>query len=148
MSSYRQHLYHLVIRTKDSAPTIGQDNVGQLYAYISGIVKNKNSHLYWVNGVENHIHILTDIHASIASADFMKDLKVSTSVWMKKSGLFPLFEGWSDGYASFTCSYRDLSVLVEYIKNQQEHHKKKTFEEEYRRLILESGLEIDEKFFP
>ena len=119
MSSYRQYLYHLLIRAKDSFPTINQDHVGQLYSYISGIVKNKNRHLYWVNGVENHIHILTDIHASIASADFMKDLKVSTSVRMKKSKLFPLFKGWSDGYASFTCSYRDLEILVEYIKNQQ-----------------------------
>jgi putative transposase len=148
MSSYRQHLYHLVIRTKDSCTTINQEHVGQLYSYISGIVKNKNSHLYWINGVENHIHILTDMHASIAPADFMKELKVSTSIWMKSKGLYPLFKGWSEGYGSFTCAYRDLPVLVEYVKNQQEHHKKNTFEEEYRTLILESGLEIDDRFFP
>ncbi|MEI6050893.1 MAG: transposase, partial [Bacteroidota bacterium] len=72
MSSYRQLLYHLVFRTKDSTPTIKQDNVDQLYAYITGIIKNKNSHLYRINGIENHLHIITDLHPSIALADFMR----------------------------------------------------------------------------
>ena len=93
MSSYRQHLYHLVIRTKGGLPTINQDNAVQLYAYVSGIIKNKNSHLYRINGIENHIHILTDLHPSIAPADFMRVLKVSTSLWMKNSGLFLKFHG-------------------------------------------------------
>jgi putative transposase len=132
MSSYRQHLYHIVFRTKNSLPTIKQDNVNELYSYIVGIVKNKNSYLYRINGVENHLHILTDMHPSIAPMDFMRDVKVSTSLWMKSSGLFPAFKGWAEGYGSFTCSYNDLGRLVEYIKNQQEHHKKITFEEEYR----------------
>ena len=64
MSSYRQHLYHLDIRTKDSLPVINQDHAGQLYSYISGIVKNKNSHLYWINGVENHFPmVMVRLHA-------------------------------------------------------------------------------------
>jgi len=148
MSSYRQLLYHLVFRTKESLPTIRQDNVNQLYAYITGIIKNKNSHLYRINGVENHLHILTDLHPSIALADFMRELKVATSMWMKDNSLFPKFDGWAEGYGSFTCSYMDLGDLIEYVKNQQEHHRKKTFEEEYRSLVLESGIKIDEKYFP
>jgi putative transposase len=148
MSSYRQLLYHLVFRTKDSLPTIKQDNAGQLYSYIIGIVKNKNSHLYRINGVENHLHILSDIHPSVSLADLMKVVKVSTSVWMKESNLFPAFNGWSDGYAAFTCSYMDIERLIDYIKNQQEHHKKRSFEEEYRILLMESGVKIDERYFP
>jgi putative transposase len=148
MSSYRQLLYHLVFRTKESLPTIRQDNVNQLYAYITGIIKNKNSHLYRINGVENHLHILTDLHPSIALADLMRELKVSTSMWMKDNPIFPKFDGWAEGYGSFTCSYMDLGDLIEYVKNQQEHHRKKTFEEEYRSLVLESGIKIDEKYFP
>jgi REP element-mobilizing transposase RayT len=148
MSSYRQLLYHLVFRTKDSLPTIKQDNTDQLYAYITGIIKNKNSHLYRINGVENHLHILTDLHPSFALADFVREIKVSSSVWMKSSGYFPIFNGWADGYGSFTCSYMDMGKLIDYIKNQQEHHKKRTFEEEYRSLLLESGIKIDERFFP
>jgi REP element-mobilizing transposase RayT len=98
--------------------------------------------------VENHIHILTDIHPSIAPADFVKDIKVYSSLWIKKSGLFPGFEGWEEGYASLTCSFGDLGRLITYIKNQQCHHCKESFEGEYRRLLLEAGIKIDDRYFP
>jgi REP element-mobilizing transposase RayT len=148
MSSYRQLLYHIVFRTYDSEPTINQGHADQLYAYITGILKNKNSNLYRINGIENHIHILTDVHPSIALTDFVKEIKVSTSIWMKNSGNFPSFRGWAEGYGSFTCSFMDLGRLIEYIKIQQEHHRKKTFEEEYRILLMEFGIKIDERYFP
>ncbi len=148
MSSYRHLLYHLVFRTKDSLPTVKQEHVGQLYSYITVIIKHKNSHLYRINGVENHLHILTDLHPSIALADFMREIKVSSSLWMKNGGLFPSFNGWAEGYGSFTCSYMDMGRLIEYIKNQQEHHRKRTFDEEYRILLMESGVKLDERFFP
>ena len=148
MSSYRQHLYHIVFRTKGSLPTIRQDYVNELYAYITGIIKHKNSHLYRLNGVENHLHILTDMNPSIAPMDFIKDIKVSTSIWMKSRNLFPAFKGWAVGYGSFTCSYKDVDRLIDYVINQQEHHKKISFEEEYRKLLLEYGITPDAKFFP
>jgi putative transposase len=148
MTSYRQLLYHIIIRTKDSRKSISQDCANKLYGYITGIIKNKNCHLYRINGIEDHIHILTDLHSSVALADFVRDIKVSTSVWMKECGYFPTFEGWSEGYGSFTCSYLDMGDLTEYIKGQQEHHKSKSFYEEYRKLIIESGLTVDDKYFP
>jgi len=148
MSSYRQHLYHIVFRTKESLPTISQENSTDLYAYIAGIIKHKSSHLYRINGVENHLHILTDMNPSIAPIDFIKDIKVSTSIWMKHCNLFTDFTGWSVGYGSFTCSYKDITSLINYIKNQQEHHKRISFEDEYRKLLLECGINPDEKFFP
>jgi len=148
MSSYRQHLYHIVFRTKDSLPTIRQNNAHELYSYITGITKQKNSHLYRINGVENHLHILTDMNPSIAPIDFVKDIKVSSSIWMKRSKLFPAFNGWAVGYGSFTCSYMDINRLIEYIKNQHEHHQRISFEEEYRKLLLDYGITPDEKFFP
>jgi len=137
-----------VFRTHDSQSTIKKDNSEQLYAYITGIIKNKGSHLYRINGIENHLHILTDIHPSIAVADFVREIKVSSSIWMKNSGLFPSFKGWAEGYGSFTCSYMDIGRLIDYVKAQQEHHGKKTFEEEYRSLLRESGITIDERYFP
>ena len=85
MSSYRQHLYHIVFRTKDSLPTIRQNNAHELYSYITGITKQKNSHLYRINGVENHLHILTDMNPSIAPIDFVKDIKVSSSIQLLQS---------------------------------------------------------------
>jgi putative transposase len=148
MSSYRQLLYHIVFRTQSSKPVIKRDHADQLYAYITGIIKNKNSHLYRINGVENHLHILTCIHPSIALADFVREIKVSSSIWMKSNGQFPSFNGWAEGYGSFTCSYMDKEMLIEYIKRQQEHHRRKTFEEEYKNLLIESGITIDERYFP
>jgi putative transposase len=148
MSSYRQHLYHIVFRTKDSRPTIRQENVHELYSYITGITRQKKSHLYRINGVENHLHILTDMNPSITPIDFVKDIKVSSSIWIKRSNYFPAFDGWAVGYGSFTCSYKDIDRLIEYIKNQQEHHQKISFEEEYRKLLLEYGITPEEKYFP
>jgi len=94
------------------------------------------------------LHILTDVHPSISIADFVREIKVSSSLWIKNSKLFPSFKGWSEGYGSFTCSHMDLGRLIDYIKGQQEHHCKKTFEEEYRSLLRESGITIDERYFP
>ena len=148
MSSYRQLLYHIVFRTKDNRPSIMSDNAEKLYAYIAGIIKNKNCHLYRINGVEDHLHILTDVHPLIALADFVREIKVSTSLWMKECGLFPLFECWADGYGAFTCSYMDMGRLIDYIKSQKVHHEKKTFEEEYRMLLYESGVKVDERYYP
>ena len=148
MSSYRQLLYNIVFRTRGSLPAIKRDHSDELYAYITGIIKNKDSHLYRINGTENHLHILTDVHPSIALADFVREIKVSSSMWMKNSGLFPAFTGWAEGYGSFTCSYTDMGRIIDYIKSQQAHHTKKRFEEEYRALLQEFGIRIDERYFP
>jgi hypothetical protein len=88
------------------------------------------------------------MNPSIAPIDFIKDIKVSTSIWMKSSNFFPVFKGWAVGYDSFTCSYKDINRLIDYIKDQKEHHKKISFEEEYRKLLLEHGITPDERFFP
>jgi REP element-mobilizing transposase RayT len=122
--------------------------MSNLCSYINGIIRNKNSHLYRINGTSDHLHILTDLHPSLALADFMRDLKVSTSMWMKNNNLFPMFEGWAEGYGSFTCSYMDMGRIIDYIKLQQEHHKEKTFEQEYRSLLMEYGITIDDRYFP
>jgi putative transposase len=147
MSSYRQILYHIVFRTKNSKKSLPQDNIKDLFAYITGIIKNKNCHLYRINGMEEHIHILSDLHPGIALADYMRDIKTSSSLWLKKESSFPDFDGWAVGYAALTYAYRDKDRIIEYIKNQQEHHKKANFKEEYRKLLDEQGIKIDERFF-
>ena len=148
MSSYRQILYHLIYRTKDSRKTLVQEHSRELYAYLLGFIKNKNCFLYRVNGMEDHLHILCDLHPMIALADFMRDMKTSSSIWLKQTGNFPEFDGWADGYAALTYAWKDKDMIVNYIKNQQEHHKKETFEDELRSLLREHGIEVDERFFP
>ncbi len=98
--------------------------------------------------MEDHIHILSDLHPSIALADYMRDIKTSTSVWLKQQDGFQLFNGWADGYAALTYSYRDKEMLISYIKNQQNHHKNISFEEELRKLLESEGIQIDNRYFP
>jgi len=148
MSSHRQILYHLVFRTKDSNKTLNQEHSRELFAFIMGIIKKKSCFLYRINGTNDHIHILSDLHPSVALADYMRDIKASSSLWLKQSGRFPEFAGWADGYAAFTCSWKDKDRVVNYIKNQQEHHKAESFENELRRLLQEYEVEINEMYFP
>ena len=106
MSAYRQILYHLVFRTKYSEKTINREHATDLYKYIWGIVKNKKCLLFRIKGMEDNIHILSDLHPSIALADYVKDIKVATSKWMKESGYFPYFQGWGIKYCALTYSYK------------------------------------------
>ena len=147
MSAYRQILYHIVFRTKSSEKSINQAHVADLYKYIWGIIKNKKCVLFRINGMEDHIHILSDLHPSVALADYIKDIKVFSSKWMKESGYFPDFKGWGIKYCALTYSYRERDTIINYIRNQQEHHKKETFQDEIRRLFQEQGVGGDDKWF-
>jgi REP element-mobilizing transposase RayT len=105
--AYTQIIYHIVLRTKRSELSLNQENVSSLYKYIWGIIKNKKGKVYRINGMEDHLHILSDLHSSVALSDFVKTIKVSTSLWMKQSSGFPAFQGWEEGYAAFTYSYKE-----------------------------------------
>jgi len=145
--SYTQLIYHIVIRTKYSRPTIPNEHSEELYRYISGFIKNKKSYLYRINGMPEHIHILVGLHSTWSLADFVKVLKTSTNSWMKANDKFPDFEAWGEKYGAFTCFYRGKESVIEYIKNQRKHHKDESFTDEYRRLIEENDIEIDERYF-
>jgi len=147
MSAYRQILYHIVFRTKGSEKTIRQNHRDELYKYIWGIIKSKKCHLFRINGMEDHIHIFSDLHPSVALADYVREIKSSSSKWMKSSGLFPEFKGWGIKYCALTYSFRDRDMIINYIKNQQEHHKKESFQDEIIRFFKEQGINLDEKWF-
>jgi REP element-mobilizing transposase RayT len=119
----------------------------QLKNYIEGIIKNKKCVLYRMNGMEDHVHILSNLHPSVALADYIRDIKVSSSKWMKESGLFPNFKGWGVRYCALTYSYKEKYILINYIKNQQEHHKKESFTNEISRSFKEYGIDMDQKWF-
>ena len=148
MSSYRQILYHIVICSKYREKVFSLDHSKELYKYIWGIVKGNNSVLYQINGMEEHIHILSDLHPSVSLADFVKDIKLASSKWMKQSNLFPKFSYWSEGYGAFTYAYAQKEIVTRYIKNQQVHHAKKCFLDEYKNLLEEHHIEFDEKYLP
>src|SRR5439155_17138738 len=89
VSSYRQIFYHIIFGTKYRKPTIDEAHCKDLYRYMSGIIKRKNGKLYRINGVEDHIHIFSDLHPSISLSDYVKDIKVASGIWSKESGKFP-----------------------------------------------------------
>ncbi len=146
MSTFTQILYQIVYSTKYRERTLNAENRKELYKYIWGILKNNNCHLYQIGGVEDHVHIVTHIHPSVALAKLIKDIKLASTDYIKKENLFPYFNGWQDGYGAFTYSIEAKEDLSKYVLNQEEHHRCKTFIEEYKELLQEHKIEFDEKY--
>jgi REP element-mobilizing transposase RayT len=144
--SYVQLLIHAVIRTYCNRPVLPTDERRKfLYRYIWGIIKNKKGYLYRINSTDDHVHILFTLPSVIALSDFMRDMKASSSKAIKTAPGFEHFTAWSEGFAGLSYSLRDKDMLVNYIINQQEHHKKVSLKDEYLAFIKEMGLEFDER---
>ena len=146
MNTYTQVLYQIVFSTKYREPTMIKESRIELFKHIWGILKNKRCHLYRVNGVEDHLHIVTHIHPMVAPALLIKDIKISTSKLIKRENLFPDFIGWQRGYGAFTYSQDAKHNLIEYVKNQEEHHRKQTSRVEMIQLLREHDIEFDERY--
>ncbi len=146
MSTYTQICYHIVFSTKNREPVLQEDRRTDLFRYIWGILRNKRCHLYRIGGVDDHLHLFNSLHPSICLADLVKDIKLASSDWIQKNGVFRRFTHWQEGYGAFTLAYRDRDALIEYIKNQAEHHRRVTYLDEFRRLLEEAGIEYDEKY--
>ena len=120
--------------------TINAENEEALYRFIWKLLKERKCKLLRIGGIENHIHILVDIHPQIAMADLAKEIKRVSSLWMKQSGLFPNWEGWGKEYFGFSKSLADKNKVIEYIKNQKTHHKRESFDDEIRRMVEDEGM--------
>jgi REP element-mobilizing transposase RayT len=146
VATYTQILYQIIFSTKNAGDTMVLSESENLYRYIWGILKNKKCTLYRLNGTENHIHIATHVHPSVSVSSLVKDIKVSSSIWLKEQRIFPNFIGWQEGYGAFTYHTNQKDILVNYIKKQREHHRAKTFRDEFIDLLKEHGIEYDEKY--
>jgi putative transposase len=146
MSTYTQILYQIIFSTKNRERTLTKDKRDELFKYIWGLLKNKNCHLYRINGVEDHLHLITHLHPTVSLASLVKDIKLASSQYINTNGLFNQFNGWQEGYGAFTYSIKEKDRLIEYVKNQEEHHKIITFKEEYIDLLREHGIEFDERY--
>jgi len=148
-------MYQIVYSTKHSEPTLESNNRKELYTYICGILKNKKCHLCQIGGLEDHLHIITHIHPTVALSDLIKDIKLASTEHIKHNSLFKNFNGWQDarlndavgqGYGAFTYSIDAKDNLIHYVKNQEEHHEKKTFIEELKELLHEHKIDFDGKY--
>jgi len=145
-NTYTQILYHIVFSTKNRAPVLHADRREDLFRYIWGIHQGLKCHLYRVNAMEDHLHVLTSLHPSLSLADYMRELKTGTSRWISKEGIFPGFTGWQDGYGAFTISMREKDAVIRYIKDQQIHHQQTDYLDEYRHLLKEAKIQYDDQY--
>ena len=146
MITYTQILYQIVFSTKSRERTLTKNNRDELFQFMTGILKSKKCHLYQIGGVEDHIHIITHLHPSMALSDLVKDLKLSSSLMIKRNYLFKNFDGWQDGFGAFTYDIKAKERLIRYVINQEEHHQKKDFITEYKELLGEFEIKFDEKY--
>jgi putative transposase len=146
MSTYTQIIYQIVFGTKDNKSILTKDHRAKLFEYILGILSNNKCHVYCINGVEDHIHIVCQLHPTVGLAWLVKDIKLATSAFIKEKNLLINFKGWQVGYGAFTYSIKEKQNLIAYVNNQEEHHKKTSFREEYIRLLNEHGVEFDERY--
>ncbi|NTS40670.1 IS200/IS605 family transposase [Flavisolibacter sp. BT320] len=146
MTTYRQIFYHIVFSTKNREPSLPLNHQEDLYRFIWGVVNNRRCHLYRIGGTEDHLHIFSDLHPSISLADYVKEIKVASSIWMGQNKLFPQFTHWQEGYGAFTCSVNERDAVIDYIKRQKEHHKTESFHDEYKRLLTENEIPFEEKY--
>lgn len=139
-------IHHIIINTRCRHMTITHENRKALYHLIYDIIERRKCHTIWINGIENHVHILLDLHPSVACADLVMEIKRETSRWMKQSRLFPNFEGWGKEYAAFSYSKAEKETVMNYVKNQQEHHKTQSYEDELRQFYEEYGFKFSVEY--
>lgn len=144
--SYTNLLYHIVFSTKDRRPFINKNLRDELHAYLGGIIRDIGGTPIEIGGVEDHVHILARLPATVAIADALRVIEANSSKWAgERPDLVKVF-AWQNGYAAFTVSRSQMQSVREYIRNQEEHHRKKSFKEQLLALLEKNEIEYDERY--
>jgi len=139
-------LIHLVFSTKNRELFITPNIEPELYPYMATIFHNHDSPSLIINGTMDHIHALFALGRTISIAELVEEVKTGSSKWLKTMGReFRNFH-WQKGYGAFSIGQSDVSNVKAYIRNQKEHHRRVSFEEEYRRLLRSYEIEFDERY--
>jgi REP element-mobilizing transposase RayT len=147
MSTYTKILYQLVFGSKGYTSFLTAENQKILFPYIGAVLRNKKCHPHIVGGYGNHIHIVFDLHPTVALASIVKDIKkASHEMMLQKRDVFLKFPGWQVGYGGFTYSYKSKGYLIRYVQNQYNHHRKISFKEELIAYYRNHGIDFDEKY--
>ena len=143
--SYTCLQYHLVFSTKDRKPTITPQIRSRLWEYLAGIVRAKNGIPIQIGGMDDHVHLLVTLRQDLALSVFLRELKAGSSGWVHDT--FPDVEfWWQAGYGAFTVSHSALDAVKAYVANQDEHHAKQSFQDEFRALLVKHEIEFEEKY--
>ena len=139
-------MVHVIFSTKNREPLLTPEIEPELFAYIGGILKNNESRLLDAGGTSDHLHLLISQSKNLSLSSLMKDVKKDSSSWIKTKGReFRNFH-WQDGYGGFSIGKSDVPGLKQYIANQKEHHRKRSFQEELVQFLDEYGIEYDERY--
>jgi len=138
--------YHLVFSTKNRERWITTDSEQRVWAYMAGIAKENQMVPVQIGGVDDHVHLLLGTPATLAPSKIAQLIKGGTSAWIHDT--FPNMNmfAWQDGYAAFTVSKSNIDSVADYIRNQREHHRTKTFQEEYIAFLKKHGVDYDERY--
>ncbi len=147
MSQSLSKLYiHIVFHIKNGSSKIRKEEKGELYSYIGSIIKDNESIPIMINGVEDHVHILCVMSKNIALAKLVEEVKRHSSRWIKTKGLHYKKFAWQGGYGGFSVSPLLHNKTKQYIKEQEKHHAKMSFKEEYLFFLKEYGIDYNETY--
>ena len=144
-SSWTQNYYHVVFGTKHREPLISDELRERLIRFIGGIARDLRCSLLECNGMSEHIHLLVRFPPDVAPSVMVGNIKSRSSRWMRRELGKAKFT-WQRGYGGFTVSRSAMEDVAEYIRRQQSHHRKMTFEQEFVRLLDKHGIEYDPRF--
>ena len=145
-STYTNLLYHIVFSTKDRVPLIKEEFQEELYRYVGGIIRAEGGAQLEIGGVVDHIHILAKIKPAIAVSEMLAKVKANSSKWVNDHKMQMRKFGWQEGYAAFSVSESQVPAVREYIRNQEEHHRKQTYQEEFVALLERHRIEYDPRY--
>ncbi len=145
-NTYSQVHLQFIFAVKYRAALVAPAWQTDLYKYITGIAQNHNHKVLAINGMPDHIHLLIGMRTTQSIADLMQDVKGSSAKWVNENKLSRQKFEWQEGYGVFSYSASHIPAVVEYILNQQEHHKKRTFTEEYIEFLKKFNIEYDERY--
>jgi putative transposase len=139
-------LLHVVFSTKDRRPFMSKSIQPALHAYMATLARNQGCECYRVNGIEDHVHLAIGLARTITVADLVKELKTESNKWLKHEDTSLINFAWQKGYGAFSLGASQLPDLLAYIDNQESHHKKMTFQDEYRIFLKKYDIEYDERY--
>ncbi len=145
-NTYSSLHYHIIFSTKNREPWIIADIEERIWKFMGGIARKHGLIALQIGGIEDHIHALTTSPPTLAPAQIAQILKGESSKWIHQEFQRLKQFSWQDGYAAFTVSTSNLPQVVAYIQNQREHHRRKTFQEEYVEFLRASGVDYDERY--
>ncbi|MFN5517579.1 MAG: IS200/IS605 family transposase [Bacteroidota bacterium] len=145
-NTYSQIYLQIVFSVKGRQNLISKNWKEELYKYICGIVNGKEQKVYAIGGVADHIHILVSIKPTIALSDLVRDIKANSSKWINEKGFIKGKFQWQEGFGAFSYAHSQLDIIIAYINNQEQHHLKKTFRDEYTELLQKFDVQCDENY--